>query len=236
MKYMPAFVATDLTKVIIACLLLHYVRRMEAIKCLEYDSWKPAYIKLYAILTLVLVTISLFSTRVGLGCECNWLCMVAGIVLGVILIYAVYTHVRELEDNFYRCQLSQQDENVHEFIKLYSLLLIICLVFVAVMVVSTLVASTLSVPKYMAMQLSVNKVVAAKKKSDMDAKRNRERRLVRRVANEVQRREDKATAVDAARARQAITGKSGTKSKKSGKGSKNGRTGKGGKSGMKVKK
>lgn len=152
MKYMPAFVATDLIKVVIAGLLLHYVRRMEAIKCLDHDSWKPAFIKLYAILTLVLVVISLFGTKAGLGCECNWLCTVAGLVLGVTLVYAVYTHVRDLEDNFYRCQLSQQDENVHEFLKLYSLLLVICLIFVAVMVVSTVVASTLPVPKYMAMQ------------------------------------------------------------------------------------
>lgn len=233
MKYMPAFVAADLIKVIIACLLLHYVRRMEAIKCLEYDSWKPAYIKLYAVITLVLVAISLFSNSVGLGCECNWLCSVAGLVLGFVLVYAVYTHVRELEDNFYRCQLNQQDENVHEFLKLYSLLLVICLIFVAVMVVSTLVASTMPVPKYLAMQRWVDKTVADKKKSDSDAKRNRENRLVRRVATEVQRREAKATAADAARARRAIvTGASG-KSKKTGKASKGGKNGKGG---MKVKK
>lgn len=214
MKYTPAFVATDLIKVVIACLLLHYVRRMEAIKCLEYDSWKPTYIKLYAILTLVFVGVSLFSTQVGLDCECNWLCAVSGFVLGLILVYAVYTHVRELEDNFYKCELSQNDENVHEFLKLYSLLLIICLVFVAIMIVSVLVASTLPVPKYLAMQHWVNTEVVAKQKLNNNACKKYERQLVNRVANEVQRREEKKQGVSAIKARNVIASGKDKKEKK----------------------
>lgn len=209
LQYMPAFVTTDLIKVVIACVLLHYVRRMEAIKCLEHDSWKPSFIKFYCVLTLILVTISLFSTRVGLECECNFLCVITSVILGVILIYAVYTHVRELEDNFYRCQLDQQDENVHEFLKLYSLLMVICLIFVAVMIISGVVASTLPIPKYLSMQRQLDKSVSECNKYIKNNQRKNERRLVRKVANEVKRQQNTTPQhKDAIRARAAITGRS----------------------------
>lgn len=216
MKFMPAFVTADLIKVVIACLLLHYVRRMESIKCLDYDSWKPNFIKLYAVLIIILVSISLFTNQVGLGCECNLICASVSTILGITLVYAVYTHIRELENNFYRCQLNQQDENVHEFLKLYSLLMVISLIFVAIMVISTVIATTLPIPKYLAMQKYVNTHVADKKAKYSEARRKCETRLVRKVANEVQRRESATPTTDASRARKAITSSSSkNKDKKS---------------------
>jgi cytochrome c biogenesis factor len=216
---MAAFVTADLIKVVIACLLLHYVRRMETIKCLDYNSWKPTFIKLYAVLTLILVTISLFSTQVGLACECNLICAIVSTILGVTLVYAVYTHIRELENNFYQCQLNQQDENVHEFLKLYSLLMVISLIFVAIMIISTVIATTLPIPKYIAMQHNVNTQVANNKATFSDARRKCEKRLVSKVADEVQRRKSSSSPTNSKGKKDNSKSKSKSKGKSSSKSS-----------------
>ena len=63
-----------------------------------------------------------------------------------MLIYTIYTYVRELEKEFKDCNLSNNIEFVHEFLKLYSLLSVLGLVFIVLIGISS-VLSFVKFPK-----------------------------------------------------------------------------------------
>lgn len=145
MLYSPILPLVDLVKLLISFVILHYVTRMEEIKCLAAPSWKPVYIKFYSIAVIVMIIISMFSTPSS--AVCGFIISV-NVPLGIIMAYAVYTYIRDLEANFMNCSLSQEDKYVHEFLKLYSLVLIM-LVAVSLLVVVGAVLAMFPIPKYM---------------------------------------------------------------------------------------
>ena len=145
MHFSPILPLVDLTKLLISFVILHYVKRMEEIKCLAAPSWKPSYIKFYSIAVIVMIIMSMFSTPSS--AVCGFIVSV-NVPLGVIMAYAVYTYIRDLESNFMNCALSQEDKYVHEFLKLYSLVLIM-LVVMSLLVVVGAVLAMFPIPKYM---------------------------------------------------------------------------------------
>ena len=154
MYFNPSFVLMDLVRLLIAYAMYYYITRLEQIKCLKQPSWKPTYIKFYAVVTILLVVLSMVSPMP------NTLQLQAVIVsiqlpLSVMLIYAIYTYVRELEKEFKNCQLSQNMELVHEFLKLYSLLSVLGLVFIVLLMVSSAL-SFFRIPKYTSLQQQLN--------------------------------------------------------------------------------
>lgn len=148
MYYSPVLPLVDLIKLVISIVIIYYIKRMEDIKCLAVPSWKPAYIKFYSIAVIVMILIGMFSTTTPE--MCMFITSVS-VPLGFIMAYSVYTYIRELETNFMNCNLSQEDKYVHEFLKLYSLVLIM-LVVVSLLVVVGAVLSLFPIPKYVNMK------------------------------------------------------------------------------------
>ena len=150
MYYNPSFVLLDLLRITLAFAMYYYITRLETIKCLKQPSWKPTFIKFYSVVMIILVVLSTLSP---IPDTINIQAVITAITvpLSLTLIYAVYTYVRELEKEFKDCNLSQNIELVHEFLKLYSLLAIIGIVFILLMGLSVLL-SFVKFPKYLSLQ------------------------------------------------------------------------------------
>lgn len=150
MYYSPSFVLLDLLRITLAFAMYYYITRLEQIKCLKQPSWKPTFIKFYSIVMIILVVLSTLSPTPD---TVNIQAVITSITLplSLTLIYAVYTYVRELEKEFKDCNLSQNIEFVHEFLKLYSLLAVIGIFFILLMGLSTLL-SFVKLPKYLSLQ------------------------------------------------------------------------------------
>ena len=142
----------DVVRLTLCVVLYTYVRKMENIKCLTYTSWKPTYIKFYSVVTIILIVLSLFSKP-----NFNLTALIVSITIpmSLVLVYAVYTYIRELEESFRTCPLSKDVKYVHEFLKLYSLVNVLCIVVMCMVVVSSVV-SLIKFPKYMGIQERLN--------------------------------------------------------------------------------
>jgi len=150
MYYNPSFVLLDLLRITLAFAMYYYITRLETIKCLKQPSWKPTFIKFYSVVMIILVVLSTLSP-IPDTVDVQAVITAITVPLSVTLIYAVYTYVRELEKEFKDCNLSQNIELVHEFLKLYSLLAIIGIVFILLMGLSVLL-SFVKFPKYLSLQ------------------------------------------------------------------------------------
>lgn len=150
MYYNPSFVLLDLLRITLAFAMYYYITRLETIKCLKQPSWKPTFIKFYSVVMIILVVLSTLSP-IPDTVDVQAVITSITIPLSLTLIYAVYTYVRELEKEFKDCNLSQNIELVHEFLKLYSLLAVIGIVFMLLMGLSILL-SFVKLPKYLSLQ------------------------------------------------------------------------------------
>ena len=150
MYYNPSFVLLDLLRITLAFAMYYYITRLETIKCLKQPSWKPTFIKFYSVVMIILVVLSTLSP-IPDTVDVQAVITAITVPLSVTLIYAVYTYVRELEKEFKDCNLSQNIKLVHEFLKLYSLLAIIGIVFILLMGLSVLL-SFIKFPKYLSLQ------------------------------------------------------------------------------------
>jgi hypothetical protein len=150
MYYNPSFVLLDLLRITLAFAMYYYITRLETIKCLKQPSWKPTFIKFYSVVMIILVVLSTLSP-IPDTVDVQAVITAITVPLSLTLIYAVYTYVRELEKEFKDCNLSQNIELVHEFLKLYSLLAIIGIVFILLMGLSVLL-SFVKFPKYLSLQ------------------------------------------------------------------------------------
>jgi H+/gluconate symporter-like permease len=96
------------------------------------------------------------------SCNFDMDSVVVGVIMTfitwVILIYiwTLYTYVRELEDNFKNCELSNDVKYVHEFVKLYSLILVLIICMVLVTLLSTIL-SFFQLPKYYFLDMKMKK-------------------------------------------------------------------------------
>jgi len=150
MYYNPSFVLLDLLRITLAFAMYYYITRLETIKCLKQPSWKPTFIKFYSVVMIILVVLSTLSP-IPDTVDVQAVITAITVPLSLTLIYAVYTYVRELEKEFKDCNLSQNIELVHEFLKLYSLLAVIGIVFILLMGLSVLL-SFVKFPKYLSIQ------------------------------------------------------------------------------------
>lgn len=150
MYYNPSFVLLDLLRITLAFAMYYYITRLETIKCLKQPSWKPTFIKFYSVVMIILVVLSTLSP-IPDTIDVQAVITAITVPLSLTLIYAVYTYVRELEKEFKDCNLSQNIELVHEFLKLYSLLAVIGIVFILLMGLSVLL-SFVKFPKYLSLQ------------------------------------------------------------------------------------
>lgn len=150
MYYNPSFVLLDLLRITLAFAMYYYITRLETIKCLKQPSWKPTFIKFYSVVMIILVVLSTLSP-IPDTIDVQAVITAITVPLSLTLIYAVYTYVRELEKEFKDCNLSQNIELVHEFLKLYSLLAVIGIVFMLLMGLSILL-SFVKLPKYLSLQ------------------------------------------------------------------------------------
>ena len=130
--------------------MYYYITRLETIKCLKQPSWKPTFIKFYSVVNIILIVLSTLSPAPN-TLDIQAVITSITIPLSLTLIYAVYTYVRELEKEFKDCNLSQNIELVHEFLKLYSLLAVIGLIFIVLLGLSVLL-SFVKFPKYLSLQ------------------------------------------------------------------------------------
>jgi hypothetical protein len=151
MYFSPVLPLVDLSRLALSFLILYFVKRMEDIKCLAQVSWKPVYIKFYCIAVIVLIIVGMFTTPSHTICK---VIMGLNVPLSIIMAYAVYTYIRELEATFMTCQLSQEDRYVHEFLKLYSLVVVLVIAMSLLVLVGAVVAM-FPVPKYMELQRMV---------------------------------------------------------------------------------
>ena len=150
MYYNPSFVLLDLLRITLAFAMYYYITRLETIKCLKQPSWKPTFIKFYSVVMIILVVLSTLSP-IPDTIDVQAVITAITVPLSLTLIYTVYTYVRELEKEFKDCNLSQNIELVHEFLKLYSLLAVIGIVFILLMGLSVLL-SFVKFPKYLSLQ------------------------------------------------------------------------------------
>lgn len=154
MYFSPQYVLIDLIRLSIAYAMYYYITRLERIKCLNKPTWKSTYIKFYAVVMIILIVLSMLSP---MPTTMNTQAVIVSITLplSVVLVYAIYTHVRELELEFKNCPASNDIMRVHEFLKLYSLIVVLGLIFIILLVISSIL-TFIKIPKYMAMQQGMN--------------------------------------------------------------------------------
>lgn len=144
----------DVVRLFISFLIIYFVQRMESIKCLDQASWKPTYMKFFSVVIIIITIVGILSDP---SFEITGLALAVGIPLNIVMIYAVYTYVRELEASFKSCPLSQTDLNIHEFLKLYSLIMVLLLVL-AVAAFIGIIMSFIPFPKYVGIQNRFNEI------------------------------------------------------------------------------
>lgn len=165
MQINPVLAIPDVTRIVLASVILYYLKRLEDIKCLVRPSWKPVFLQKFLYVVIGLTVFSMFfSCNMGIPQWVVSVVMVLISALAVVYIWTLYTYVRELEANFKNCNLSNDVKYVHEFVKLYSLLLVLGICMVGVSVVSVLL-SLLQLPKY-----KVNTLTSSRAKSSRKSK------------------------------------------------------------------
>lgn len=148
MQIDPIVIVPDITRIVLASAVLYYLKKLEDIKCLVLPSWKPRFLRNFLYFVIAAVIVSMFISH-----SLNIPKWIKGMVITIInvlfiaYIWTLYTYVRELEANFKNCNLSYDVKYVHEFIKLYSLILMIGLVIVIISIISTIL-SFIPFPKY----------------------------------------------------------------------------------------
>ena len=158
MYYNPAIPFTDLLRLTIIFMLWHYVKKIETIHCSVTPSWKPTYIKFYVIISILFILISLFY---GPTFEMTAFQVSLNGILTTVLIWAVFSYVREIEDAFRVCQIEKLDMDfhlVHEFLKLYSLVMVLLFIIFGLFVVS-IYMTFIPVPKYIATQQIIDNTI-----------------------------------------------------------------------------
>lgn len=138
----------DVIRLFISYLIIYFVQRMEQIKCLDVPSWKPTYMKFFSVVVIILTIVGILSQP---SFEVSGIAVAVGIPLNLVMIYAVYTYIRDLEHQFKSCPVSQNDMNIHEFLKFYSLIMVL-LVGLALAAVIGIVLAFIPFPKYVGMQ------------------------------------------------------------------------------------
>ena len=154
MTYNPILPLTDVIKLTIIMVLWYYVKRIETIKCPRLPSWKPMYIKFYVVIATAFLLVGLLYSPLD-----NMPVRLIMSVLNLVLIFAVATYVREIEAEFTDCQMGKADINfqlVQEFLKLYSLIMVLLIVFTVLAIISFGI-STLPIPKYESAQATITK-------------------------------------------------------------------------------
>ena len=149
--------AVDVIRLVISCLIIYFVQRMEKIKCLNEPSWKPTYMKFFSVVIIILTVVGVLSQP---SFEMSGAAVAIGIPLNLVMIYAVYTYIRDLEFQFKSCPISQTDLNIHEFLKFYSLIMVL-LVVLALVAVLGITMSFIPFPKYVGIQNQINNTMAA---------------------------------------------------------------------------
>lgn len=167
MYYNAILPVVDVIRLFISYLIIYFVQRMEQIKCLDAPSWKPIYMKFFSVVVIILTVVGILSQP---SFELSGAAVAVGVPLNLVMIYAVYTYIRDLEQQFKSCPVSQTDMNIHEFLKFYSLIMVL-LVGLAVAAVIGIVMAFVPFPKYVgmqancvAMQANASKVTKSTKK------------------------------------------------------------------------
>jgi len=148
MYYNAMLPVVDLIRLFISYLIIYFIQRMEQIKCLDVPSWKPTYMKFFSVVVIILTVVGILSQP---SFELSGAAVAVGVPLNLVMIYAVYTYIRDLEQQFKSCPVSQTDINIHEFLKFYSLIMVL-LVGLAVAAVIGIVMAFVPFPKYVGMQ------------------------------------------------------------------------------------
>lgn len=150
--YNPLLPAVDVIRLFISYLIIYFVQRMEQIKCLDTPSWKPTYMKFFSVVVIILTVVGILQQP---SFEVSGMALAVGIPLNLVMIYAVYTYIRDLEQQFKLCPISQTDMNIHEFLKFYSLILVL-LVGLAIVAIIGVSLSFVPLPKYVGQQACYN--------------------------------------------------------------------------------
>jgi len=148
MYYNPILPVVDVIRLFISFLIIYFVQRMEQIKCLDTPSWKPTYMKFFSTVVIILTTVGMLSDP---SFELSGAAVAVGVPLNMIMIYAVYTYIRDLEHQFKSCPVSQTEMNIHEFLKFYSLIMVL-LVGLAIAALVGIVLAFIPFPKYIGIQ------------------------------------------------------------------------------------
>ena len=148
MYYNPILPVVDVVRLFISFLIIYFVQRMEQIKCLDEPSWKPTYMKFFSVVVIILTIVGILSQP---SFEVSGMAVAVGVPLNLVMIYTVYTYIRDLEHQFKSCPVSQTDMNIHEFLKFYSLIMVL-LVGLALAAVIGIVLAFIPFPKYVGMQ------------------------------------------------------------------------------------
>jgi hypothetical protein len=147
MYYNPLLPLTDVVRLTVLFALWYYIKKIESINCPTTASWKPVYIKFYAVVFIILIIISLFHAP---NTNINCANVILNGTLNLILIYAIFSYIREIEGDFKACNLTKLDldfQLVHEFLKLYSLVIILLLISGMLLIISAGI-SFIPLPKY----------------------------------------------------------------------------------------
>ena len=148
MYYNAMLPVVDVIRLFISYLIIYFIQRMEQIKCLDMPSWKPTYMKFFSVVVIILTVVGILSQP---SFEVSGAAVAVGVPLNLVMIYAVYTYIRDLEQQFKSCPVSQTDMNIHEFLKFYSLIMVL-LVGLAAAAVIGIVMAFVPFPKYVGMQ------------------------------------------------------------------------------------
>ena len=169
MKVSPLVPIVDVSRFCIAVLLLRYVTKMEQ-NCrnskLPFRDWRSVLIRLYCLLTFIFIIVSLFMKP---NQDLMTFQVLINGPLGLFVLVALYTYVRDLEEEIKKCDVSRDIKYLHEFWKFYSLISMILILFMVFIVISSVI-SMFGFPKHVAIQKLVDDIMEEQKKSRISSK------------------------------------------------------------------
>ena len=139
---------TDVSILLLSAVIMFYVIKLDRLPCIQKHDWKPWFIVSFVGLQVLIVCLSAFKAFDKMYRPLKELLQFGIAVLYIMYIIVLYNYLREMDRDMRDCyRLNQEIVNVHEFLKLYSLILMLGLVFVVITFVS-LIISFLGLPKY----------------------------------------------------------------------------------------
>ena len=131
MEKVNPYIVGDIVLIVVTSILFYYIHNLESSKCLCAKNWKQDYIKMYSISVFIILILSLITPMMDYCGVIKELISIASLINIPIL----YLYIRELKQSDCVCAI-EKHENLYEFLKFYSLIGVILVVYTVCVIIS----------------------------------------------------------------------------------------------------